>query len=139
MTVEQFDAMINHQSGLLGVSETSSDIRDLLAAEGHDVRAAEALALFVYRIKKEIGALAAALGGLDILVFAGGIGEHAPVIRARICEGLAFLGIALDESRNAAGCPVISTDQARVQVRVIPTDEESVMARAVAGLLADET
>ena len=95
--------MMNHESGLLGVSETSSDLRDLLAAEDHDVRAAEAVALFVYRIKKEIGALAAALGGLDILVFAGGIGENSPAIRARICEGLGFLGIVLDESRNSAG------------------------------------
>jgi acetate kinase len=139
VTIEQFDAMINHQSGLLGVSETSSDLRDLLAAEDHDVRAAEAVALFVYRIKKEIGALAAALGGLDILVFAGGIGENSPAIRARIGEGLGFLGIVLDESRNASGAPLISTDQALVQVRVIPTDEESMMARAASGLLAEVT
>ncbi len=136
-TVEQFDAMMNHQSGLLGVSETSSDLRDLLKAEEHDVRAAEAVALFVYRIKKEIGALAAALGGLDILVFAGGIGENSPEIRARICEGLGFLGIVLDESRNSARVAVISTDEAPAQVRVIPTNEESMMARAAAKLLAE--
>jgi acetate kinase len=137
MTLEQFDSMINHESGLLGVSETSSDIRDLLAAEGEDDRAAEAVALFVYRIKLAIGALAAALGGLDILVFSGGIGENSPVIRTRICEGLGFLGVDIDASRNTAGAPMISTDQARVQVRVIPTNEEATMARLVAALVPD--
>ena len=94
--------MVNHESGLLGVSETSSDMRDLLAREKQDVRAAEAVALFCYQAKKWIGAFAAALGGLDTLVFAGGIGENAPVIRARICDGSGFLGIELDETRNAA-------------------------------------
>jgi len=87
MTAEQFHHMVNHQSGLLGVSETSSDLRDLLSREADDVRAAEAVALLCYQIKKWIGAFAAALGGLDTLVFAGGIGENAPLIRARICEG----------------------------------------------------
>ncbi len=139
VTIEQFDAMVNHESGLLGVSETSSDVRDLLAAEDHDVRAAEAVALFVYRIKKAIGALAAALGGLEVLVFAGGIGENSSVIRARICEGLEFLGIVLDESRNFSGASRISIDQATVQVRVIPTNEESILARTVAGLLTETT
>ena len=139
MTIEQFDAMINHQSGLLGVSETSPDIRDLLAKEDQDVRAAEAVALFVYRVKKEIGALTAALGGLDVLVFAGGIGENSPVIRTRICQDLAFLGIVLDESRNASSASLISTDQARVQVRVLPTDEASMMARDAARLLASSS
>ena len=101
MTAYQFDQMINHESGLLGVSETSSDLRDLLAQEAHDVRAAEAVALFCYQAKKWIGSFAAALGGLDTLVFAGGIGENAPLVRARICEGLGFLGIELNETRNA--------------------------------------
>ena len=96
--------MVNHESGLLGVSETSSDMRDLLEHEIKDVRAAEAVALFCYQAKKWIGSFAAALGGLDTLVFAGGIGENAPVIRARICEGLNFLGIELDKSRNAKNC-----------------------------------
>jgi acetate kinase len=136
VTVDQFDDMINHQSGLLGISETSSDIRDLLAKEDRDIRAAEAVAVFVDRVKKAIGAFAAVLGGLDVLVFAGGIGENSPAIRARVCEGLAFLGIDLDAPRNASSAPLISTDPARVQVRVIPTDEESMMARYAASLLA---
>ncbi len=136
VTVDRFDAMINHESGLLGVSETSPDIRDLLAKEDGDIRAAEAVALFVYRVKMAIGAFAAALGGLDVLVFAGGIGENSPVIRARICEDLAFLGVALDGSRNTSSAPLISTDPGRVQVRVIPTDEESMMARDAARVLA---
>jgi acetate kinase len=136
VTTEQFDAMINHESGMLGVSETSSDVRDLLAREDRDVRAAEALDLFVYSAKKAIGALAAALGGLDILVFSGGIGENSNEIRARICEGLEFLGIALDSPHNAAGDGLISPEGGRVQVRIIPTDEESMMASEAAGLLA---
>ena len=108
MSAEQFNAMVNFQSGLLGMSETSSDMRDLLACEAQDVRAAEAVALFCYQVKKWIGAFAAALGGLDTLVFAGGIGENAPSVRARICEGLQFLGIELDETRNAANEGTIS-------------------------------
>jgi acetate kinase len=97
---KQFNEMVNFKSGLLGISETSSDMYDLLKNEMQDVRAAEAIALFCYQVKKWIGAFAAALGGLDTLVFAGGIGENAPVIRARICEGLQFLGIELDEKKN---------------------------------------
>ena len=137
MTAEQFHRMVNHQSGLLGVSETSSDLRDLLGREAHDVRSAEAVALFCYQVKKWIGAFAAALGGLDTLVFAGGIGENAPVIRARICEGLGFLGIQLDENLNAAGTPVISADTSHAQVRVIRTDEDVMIAKAVFQILAD--
>ena len=98
MTAAQFQQMVNHESGLLGVSEISSDLRDLLAREADDIRAAEAVALFCYQAKKWIGSFAAALGGLDTLVFAGGIGENAPLIRERICEGLGFLGIALDNA-----------------------------------------
>ena len=108
MTTQQFYEMVNHKSGLLGVSETSSDMRDLLDRETQDMRAAEAVALFCYQVKKWIGAYAAALGGLDTLVFAGGIGENAPVVRARICDGLGFLGIELDKSRNAKTAAVIS-------------------------------
>ena len=107
MSAKQFNGMVNFQSGLLGISETSSDMHDLLKCEAQDVRAAEAVALFCYQVKKWIGALAAALGGLDTLVFAGGIGENAPVIRARICEGLGFLGVQFDANRNAAGEAVI--------------------------------
>ena len=131
MTAPQFDQMVNHESGLLGVSETSSDLRDLLAQEAGDVRAAEAVALFCYQAKKWIGSFAAALGGLDTLVFAGGIGENAPTVRARICDGLGFLGIELEEKRNAANEGVISADASRVAVRVIRTDEELMIARSV--------
>lgn len=131
MTVEQFHHMVNHESGLLGVSETSSDLRDLLAREAGDVRAAEAVALFCYQVKKCIGAFAAALGGLDTLVFAGGIGENAPVIRARICADLGFLGIQLDSGKNKSNEPVISVDTSRVDVRVMPTDEALMIAKAV--------
>ena len=136
MSAQQFHQMVNHESGLLGVSETSSDLRDLLAREALDVCAAEAVALFCYQVKKWIGAFAAALGGLDTLVFAGGIGENAPVIRARICEGLGFLGIQLDGVRNAAGEPVISADASHAEVRVIRTDEEVIIAKAVFRILA---
>ncbi len=105
MTAEQFHHMVNHESGLLGVSETSSDLRDLLGREVDDVRAAEAVALFCYQVKKWVGSYAAALGGLDTLVFAGGIGENSPVIRARICEGLGFLGIELDRADTVDAGP----------------------------------
>jgi acetate kinase len=131
----QFNHMVNFESGLLGVSETSSDMRDLLAHEAVDTRAAEAVALFCYQIKKTIGAFAAALGGLDTLVFAGGIGENAPEVRARICHGLDFLGLKLDGRLNACGASVISVQRARVTVRVIRTDEELMIARAVARFL----
>ncbi len=131
ITTSQFYKMVNHESGLLGVSETSSDMRDLLDHETQDVRAAEAVALFCYQAKKWIGSFAAALGGLDTLVFAGGIGENAPAIRARICEGLSFLGIELDKSRNVDTAGVISADASRVTVRVIRTDEDLMIARSV--------
>ena len=110
-------------------------MRDLLAKETADVRAAEAVALFCYSAKKWIGAYAAALGGLDTLVFAGGIGENAPPVRARICAGLGFLGLELDESRNAATAEIISTKTSRVPVRVIRMDEELMIARSVGRVL----
>ena len=135
MSAKQFNEMVNSQSGLLGISETSSDMRDLLDREADDVRAAEAVALFCYQIKKWIGAFAAALGGLDTLVFAGGIGEQAPTVRARICDGLQFLGIELEEYRNAANEGLISTADSRVAVRVIRTDEERMIAEAVCRVL----
>jgi acetate kinase len=131
MTTQQFYEMVNHKSGLLGVSETSSDMRDLLDHEKRDARAAEAVALFCYQARKWIGAYAAALGGLDTLVFAGGIGENAPAVRGRICEGLRFLGLELNESRNAKTAAVISMKASRVTVRVIRTDEELMIARSV--------
>jgi acetate kinase len=135
MTTKQFYEMVNHQSGLLGVSETSSDMRDLLAQEAGDARAAEAVALFCYQAKKWIGSFAAALGGLDTLVFAGGIGENAPPVRERICEGLGFLGIELDEVGNAENAAVISAGSGRVVVRVIRTDEELMIARSVTRMI----
>src|ERR1700690_1112637 len=110
MTTKQFYEMVNHEAGLLGVSETSSDMRDLCASEATDVRAAEAVALFCYQAKKWLGSYAAALGGLDTLVFAGGIGENAPPVRARICEGLGFLGIELNKAKNARNAPLISSE-----------------------------
>lgn len=121
--------LVNKQAGLLGISGTSADMRDLLEREADDPRSAEAISLFCYGAKKFLGALAAALDGLDILVFTGGIGEHAAPVRERICEGLEFLGIKLDVSRNAEHAPVISREGARVTVRVIPTDEDLMIAR----------
>ena len=135
MTAAQFQKMVNHESGLLGVSGTSPDLRDLLAQEARDVRAAEAVALFCYQTRKWIGSFAAALGGLDTLVFAGGIGENAPLIRERICDGLGFLGIELNRKRNAKNAPLISPDAGRVKVRVIRTDEELMIARSVTRVL----
>jgi acetate kinase len=131
MTPEQFHDMVNHRSGLLGVSEISSDMRDLLAQRAADSRAAEAVDLFCYQVKKWIGAFAAALGGLDTFVFSGGIGENAAEVRAGICDGLGFLGITIDAARNTTHAPVISNDASQVTVRVIRTDEEIVIARAV--------
>lgn len=136
MTAQQFHRMINQESGLLGVSETSSDLRDLLDSEASDVRATDAVALFCYQVKKWIGAFAAALGGLDTLIFAGGIGENAPVIRERICAGLGFLGVQFDEIRNAASASLISAGTSHVQVRIIRTDEEVMIAKAVFQVLA---
>jgi len=110
-------------------------MRDLLGRETQDVRAAEAVALFCYQARKWIGAFAAALGGLDTLVFAGGIGENAAPVRERICDGLGFLGIELDQQRNPKNPPLISLDAGRVKVRVIRTDEEIMIARSVARVL----
>jgi len=131
MNTKQFYDMVNHESGLLGISETSADMRDLLAQEVSDMRAAEAVSLFCYQVKKWIGSFSSALGGLDTLVFAGGIGESAAPIRERICDGLGFLGIGLEEQRKVANESVISAAASRVTVRVIRTDEELMIARTV--------
>ena len=139
LTPAQFNRLVNHESGLLGVSETSSDMRDLIAHEASDVRAAEAIELFCYQAKKWIGAYAAALAGLDTLVFAGGIGENVPVVRARICDGLAFLGIELDAKRNSANAGVISAPASRVTVRVMHTDEEVMIAKSTCRVLGFQT
>jgi len=135
MTATQFQQMVNHESGLLGVSGTTSDLRDLCAREADDVRAAEAVELFCYQVRKWIGSFAAALGGLDTLVFAAGIGENAPLIRKRICGGLGFLGIELNQKRNAKNAALISPAAGRVKVRVIHTDEELMIARSVIRVL----
>lgn len=136
VTAKQFHEMVNHESGLLGISETSSDMRELLAREIIDVRAADALGLFCYQARKWIAAMAGALEGLDTLVFAGGIGEHAPEIRNRICSGLQFLGVKLDRKQNETGAPVISSKDSAVEVRVIHTDEELIIARHVCEVLS---
>lgn len=135
ISAKQYYEMVNQQSGLLGVSEISSDMRDLLEKEAVDVRAAEAVALFCYQAKKWIGAFAAALGGLDTLVFSAGIGENCAPVRTRICDGLGYLGVELNETRNAENAPLISTDASRVAVRVIRTDEERMIARSVSRIL----
>ena len=132
MNADQFQELVNHESGLKGVSEIGSDMRDLLDRAPNDTRAAEAVELFCYHVRKAIGALAVVLGGLDTLVFSGGIGENSPEVRRRISAGLEFLGLTLDDQRNAAGDDLISTDQSRVFVRVIATDEEQMIARATA-------
>jgi acetate kinase len=135
MTTIQFYDMANHESGLLGLSETSSDMRDLVQSQAADHRAAEAVALFCYQAKKYIGSYAAVLGGVETLVFAGGIGENCPVVRSLICDGLGFLGVELDALRNAECAPVISPPEGRVNVRVIQTDEELMIARLVRRVL----
>ena len=136
MTPDTVSALLNKDAGMRGVSGMSGDMRDLLGREASDPRAAEAIALFCYQAKKFVGALAAALGGLDTLIFTAGIGERAAPIRERICTGLEFLGIQLDAARNAAHKSVISTDGSRVTIRVIPTDEDLMIARHTAHLLA---
>ena len=135
MSAKQFNEMVSFQSGLLGVSETSSDLRDLMEREKEDTRAAEAVALFCYQVKKWIGGFAAALGGLDTVVFAGGIGETAAIVRPRVCDGLGFFGIEIDGGRNAANAGVISTEASRTSVRVIRTDEELMIAKTVCRVL----
>ena len=136
LSPEQFNRMVNHESGLLGVAESTGDMRQLLKLSSSDRRAAQAVELFCYSARKWIGAFAAALGGLDTLVFSGGIGEHQAPVRAQICQGLAFLGIELDPARNTQNAPIITRDGTAVTVRVIPTDEESTIFRAILGVLS---
>jgi acetate kinase len=139
MTLKQFHSMVNHESGLLGISETSPDIRDLLELEATDVRAAEAIAILCYQAQKVIGAYAAALGGLDTLVFSGGIGENSPVMRERICQGLDFLGINNEAESNASNAKLISTHESQVQIHVIHSDDELVIAQYVKYLIDSAT
>ena len=135
LTSQQYNTLINHECGLLGISETSSDMRDLLDAQQTDHRAAEAVELFCYQTKKWIGSFATVTNGFDSLVFSGGIGENAPGIRSRICAGLGFLGIELDEEKNKKNEAVISRDSSRVCVRVIHTNESLMIARDVCKVL----
>ena len=135
MSAAGFQRMVNHESGLLGVSGTSSDLRDLCGREAVDQRAAAAVDLFCYQARKWIGSFAAALGGIETLVFSAGIGENAPLIRARICNGLGFLGIEIDHKRNARNAALISPAQGRVKVRVIRTNEQLMIARSVTRIL----
>jgi len=136
LTPKQFNHLINHESGLLGISETSSDMHDLLKLGKEDIRAAEAVSLFCYQVRKWIGAFAAVLGGLDTLVFAGGIGENSPVVRSRICDNLEFLGIELDEKQNKANAAIISTNNGKTVVRMIHTDEEWMIAKTVRQMIS---
>jgi acetate kinase len=135
MSVKAAAALLNKQSGLLGVSTTTGDMRALLEKAKQDPHAAEAIDLFCYRAKKYIGAYAAALGGLDALIFTGGIGERAPAIREKICSGLEFLGIRLDAAQNAADAQVISTTASRVNIRVIQTNEDLMIVQHVLSVL----
>jgi acetate kinase len=131
------DDLLNRRSGLLGVSDSSADMRDLLAAEPTDPRAADAVGLYCWRARQAVGALATTIGGLDTLVFSGGIGEHAAPVRARIAGGLEHLGVHLDEGRNRAGAPVISADGSPCTVRVLATDEEAIIAREAVQVLRE--
>lgn len=131
----RFNHMVSFESGLLGISETTADMKKLLEMETSDERAKDAVDIFCYQVKKTIGSFAAALGGLNTLVFTGGMGENAPKIRARVCEGLDFLGINLDVERNESGGRLISVDGSQVGVHVIHTDEAVTIARQTANLI----
>jgi acetate kinase len=128
-TAAEFDTMVTTQSGLLGMSETTADMKELLEQEEKDERAKEAVEVFCYDVKKSIGALTAALGGIDTLIFTGGMGENAPKIRARVCNGLDFLGILIDPVKNERTAEVISPGKSGVAVRVMHTDESLTIAR----------
>ena len=129
------ERLLTNESGLLGVSGISSDMRTLLEREATDPHAAEAIELFVYRIAREVGSLAAALGGLDAIVFTGGIGEHAPSIRDRVCRAVNWLGLDFDDVNNEQGGPRISRESSRVSAWVIPTNEELMIAQHTQHLL----
>ncbi len=139
MSLENYNHMVNFESGLLGVSGLSSDMHTLLKNEATNERAAEAISLFCYQAKKSIGALVAVLGGLDSLVFSGGIGEQSPVIRERICKGLNFLGIELDATNNEQQASLISASHSGVGVHIIPTDEALVIAKQAINVINQDT
>jgi acetate kinase len=127
-SASDLDDAINAKGGMLGISESSSDVRALLAASSTDSRAEDAIQIFCYQARKFIGAYAAVLGGVDALVFTGGIGEHSPEVRARICKGMAFLGIEIDPELNRANASVISTGHSGVVIRILKTREEVMIA-----------
>jgi acetate kinase len=131
LTPDQVEDLLSHKAGLLAISGSTGDMRQLLGRDRTDEACRLAVDMYTYQVKKWIGAFAAALGGLDTLVFSGGIGEHAPEVRRRICQGLEFLGVRIDQTRNATNSDVISIPDAPVVVRVIPTDEELMIAQAV--------
>lgn len=135
LSVDEVEHLVTHESGLQGISGCSADMQALLALETSEPRARLAVDIFCYQVRKWIGAFAAALGGLDTLVFSGGIGEHSAVVRARVCRELSFLGVELVEEQNAVDAPLISVPAARVQVRVIPTNEALMMAREAHAVL----
>jgi acetate kinase len=135
LTPKEFSQLINHESGLLGISETNSDMRELMKIEETDHRAKQAVQLFCYQTRKWIGSFAAVLNGLDILIFAGGIGEHSPEVRSKVCDNLAFLGIELDEINNMNNEYLISTEISKVKVYVIKTNEELMIAKLVYNML----
>lgn len=135
MSPDALNSHLNKQSGLLGVSGSSADMRDLVEKAPNDAHAAEAIELFCYRAKKYLGAYAAVLGGIDVLVFTGGIGERAAPVREKICTGLEFLGIQLDPQRNQVNAPLISRLGSGVKIRVIETNEDLMIARHVRSFL----
>jgi acetate kinase len=132
---DRLERELSHHSGLAAISGGVRDMRELLAREASDEGCRLAVAIYCYEIRKRIGAYAAALGGIDALVFSGGVGEHAPIVRARICSGLTFLGIEVDDRHNEQGAPLISTASSRVAIHVIPADEELVIAQAAYQLI----
>lgn len=139
LTIQQYNHLINHESGLLGISETSGDVLELLQKEEQDIRAKEAIDFFCYNARKWIGALTTTLGGLDTLVFSGGIGENAAIIRARICDGLQYAGILLDEGKNNQHARNIAAPNSSVKIYVIPTDEEQMIAKLTTAVYEQST
>lgn len=136
MSAASYHHMVNHQSGLLGVSGSSADLRVLAAAAASDSRAAEAVELYCYAVRKSICAMAGAIDGIGTLVFSGGAGRHSAEVRERVCSGLAHLGVALDAAANRAGAPLVSAPHSRVVVRVLDTDEEAIMGEEAQAWLA---
>jgi acetate kinase len=135
----QIEQLVNHEAGLLGVSGLSPDMKTLLEKRGQDTRAAQAVDMFCYHLRKHIGALTAVLGGLDTLVFTGGIGERAAPVRWEVCQGLEYLGIRLDPRRNLVHADPISAAHSSCTVRVIPTNEDLMIARHTRALIFPDT